>query len=639
MPISKAKTFAAYELNYRASIETPDSFWAQEAERLHWFRPFSAVKTLNSAGQNHSVRWFEDGELNVSFNCLDRHLSTHAEKPALIWEGDAPDQSRIITYRALHEDVCRLANVLKNLGVQKGDRVIIYLPMIPEAAVAMLACSRIGAIHSVVFGGFSPDSLANRLDDCTPVLIITANAGVRGGKSIPLKKNVDEALLKAAQKTVRNVIVVQHQHAETTPWDASRDLWYHAEIEKASTMCDPVSLSAEDPLFILYTSGSTGKPKGVLHTTGGYLLYAAMTHEHVFDLEKDDIFWCTADVGWITGHSYVVYGPLANGATTLMFEGVPTWPDAGRFWQIIDKYKVTLFYTAPTALRSLLRLGDDWIHPHDLSSLRVLGTVGEPIDPHTWQWYSRVIGGDRCPVVDTWWQTETGGILIAPLAGVTPTKPGSATLPFYGVQPAIVDAAGVEQKGEASGPLILTDSWPGQMRTVYQDHQRYIDTYFSTYPGQYFTGDGAHRDKDGYFWITGRIDDVLNVSGHRIGTAELEGELDAHPAVAESAVIGYPHETKGQGIYAYIALKNDFQRSASLKKELIDWIRHRIGAIATIDKIQWVDQLPKTRSGKVMRRILRKIATDEFDQLGDISTLTDPGVVDVLIHDHQNQDL
>ncbi|MEZ5918193.1 MAG: acetate--CoA ligase [Parvularculaceae bacterium] len=574
------------------------------------------------------MRWYEDGELNACVNCVDRHLEKHADDVAIIWEGDNPADSRAITYRQLHEDVCRMANILKARDVRKGDRVIIYMPMIPEAAVAMLACARIGAIHSVVFGGFSHDSLATRIEDCGAVAVITADEGVRGGRRVHLKKNVDAAIEKA--HGVRLVLVVNRTGGDIG-WTAGRDLWWHEAREDVSPNCTPEIMNAEDPLFILYTSGSTGKPKGVLHTTGGYLVFSAFTHEAVFNYKRGDIYWCTADIGWVTGHTYIVYGPLANGATTLMFEGVPTYPDASRFWNVCEKHNVNIFYTAPTALRALMREGDDFVNAADLSSVRLLGTVGEPINPEAWLWYHRVVGKGRCPIVDTWWQTETGGALITPLPGAIAAKPGSATKPFFGVQPALVDAEGAFIDGAASGNLVLLDSWPGQMRTVYGDDQRFFETYFSTYPGMYFTGDGARRDEDGYWWITGRVDDVLNVSGHRIGTAEVESALVAHPDVAEAAVVGYPHDVKGQGIYCFVTLMQGASPSNNLETELIAYVRNEIGAIAKPDKIQFAPGLPKTRSGKIMRRILRKIAENEVSAIGDTSTLADPSVVDDLV--------
>ena len=584
---------------------------------------------------NFHIRWYEDGQLNVAANCLDRHLATRGDKTAILWEGDNPGESQAITYRELYHRVCKLANALKALGVQKGDRVTIYLPMIPEAAVAMFACARIGAIHSVVFGGFSPDSLAGRISDCASTVVITADEGIRGGKKVPLKANVDQALSSPGTETVQHVLVVKRTGSNVAMY--GRDQWYHEVVDGQPDECAPVAMDAEDPLFILYTSGSTGKPKGVLHTTGGYLVYASLTHEAVFDLHEDDIFWCTADVGWVTGHSYVVYGPLANGATSLMFEGVPNYPDSSRFWQVCDKHKVTLFYTAPTALRALMREGEGPVKKFSRKTLRLLGTVGEPINPEAWEWYHRVVGDDRCPIVDTWWQTETGGILITPLPGAIAQKPGSATLPFFGVKPAIVDNEGQALEGACEGNLVITDSWPGQMRTVFGDHQRFIDTYFKTFPGRYFTGDGARRDEDGYYWITGRVDDVLNVAGHRLGTAEVESALVAHAKVAEAAVVGCPHDIKGQGIYAYVTLVVDAEPTEELRKELREWVRREIGPIATPDFIQWAPGLPKTRSGKIMRRILRKIAANEQDQLGDISTLADPSVVANLVAERMNR--
>ena len=619
-----------YRRLYAESVGDPEAFWRRVGKRLDWIKPYSRIKDVSFDANDLHIRWFHDGELNVSANCLDRHLGKHGDKPAIIWEGDDPNDSRRISYRELHADVCRCANLLTNLGVRKGDRVCIYMPMIPEAAVAMLACTRIGAVHSVVFGGFSPDSLAGRIADSQCKLVITADEGVRGGRKIALKTNVDEALTRPGTNSVETVIVVRHTGGAIA-MQAPRDRWWHTLIEGQPTTFAPVAMNAEDPLFILYTSGSTGKPKGVLHTTGGYLVYVSYTHECVFDLREDDIYWCTADVGWVTGHSYLLYGPLANGATTVMFEGVPNYPDTSRFWQVVDKHKVTLFYTAPTAIRALMREGEAPVRKTSRASLRLLGTVGEPINPEAWEWYHRVVGDGRCPIVDTWWQTETGGILITPLAGAIAQKPGSATLPFFGVKPAIVDANGVVQEGAAEGNLVLTDSWPGQMRTVYGDHQRFIDTYFKTYPGTYFTGDGARRDDDGYYWITGRVDDVINVSGHRLGTAEVESALVAHPKVAEAAVVGAPHDIKGQGIYAYVTLKSGEEPSDSLRKELVGWVRKEIGAIATPDWLQWAPGLPKTRSGKIMRRILRKIAENQPEQLGDISTLADPSVVKNLV--------
>ncbi|EIZ81267.1 acetyl-CoA synthetase [Novosphingobium sp. Rr 2-17] len=610
----------------------PDAFWRREAQRLDWITPFTKVNESSFNEADFGISWFADGALNVSANCIDRHLDGRGDQPAIIWEGDNPADSRIITYRQLHEEVCRFANVLKAQGVRRGDRVTLYLPMIPEAAFAMLACTRIGAIHSIVFAGFSPDSLASRIRDCDSRLVITADEGLRGGKTVPLKANVDAALAHCT--SVETVLVVQRTGAPVA-MKAGRDIAYADARTLASAECAIEAMGAEDPLFILYTSGSTGTPKGVLHTTGGYLLWAAMTHEQVFDYRPGEVYWCTADIGWVTGHSYVVYGPLANGATTLMFEGVPNYPDHSRFWQICDKWNVAIFYTAPTALRALMREGDSFVQATSRASLRILGSVGEPINPEAWEWYHRVVGDSHCPIVDTWWQTETGGILIAPLPGVTDLKPGSATKPLFGIHPLLVDAQGQELEGATEGNLCIAKSWPGQMRTVYGDHARFFQTYFSTYPGHYFTGDGARRDPDGYYWITGRVDDVINVSGHRMGTAEVESALVAHAHVAEAAVVGMPHPIKGQGIYAYVTLNVHENPSDELRKALIAWVRNEIGPIATPDVIQFAPALPKTRSGKIMRRILRKIAEGDTSTLGDISTLADPSVVESLIADSQ----
>jgi acetyl-CoA synthetase len=626
--ISKSR----YEDDYSRSVEHPDAFWADIARRIDWFRFPTQIRDVSFDLEDFHIRWFADGELNVSVNCLDRHLAQRGDKTALLFEGDDPTVSSAVTYRDLHARVCRLANALRNLGVKKGDRVTLYLPMIVEAAVAMLACARIGAVHSVVFGGFSPDALAGRIADCASKVVITADEGLRGGKHVPLKSNVDEALRRPGTQCVETVIVVKRTAAPVA-MQMPRDRWYDSLVDGQPVECEPERMNAEDPLFILYTSGSTGKPKGVLHTTGGYITYASFTHECVFDLREGDVFWCTADVGWVTGHSYVVYGPLANGATSVMFEGVPNYPDVGRFWQVCDKHQVTIFYTAPTAIRALMREGAAPVQRHSRQSIRLLGTVGEPINPEAWEWYHQVVGEGRCPIVDTWWQTETGGILISPLPQATPQKPGSAAEPFFGVRPALVDAQGEFIEGAGEGNLVLLDSWPGQMRTVFGDHQRFIDTYFKTYPGTYFTGDGCRRDEDGYYWITGRVDDVINVSGHRIGTAEVESALVAHPKVAEAAVVGCPHEIKGQGIYAYVTLNAGEEPSEALRKELVAWVRKEIGPIASPDHLQWAPGLPKTRSGKIMRRILRKIAEDAPDQLGDTSTLADPAVVESLVNE------
>ena len=633
----KKKAFiddAAYKKMYAESVKDPDRFWGKQAKRLDWMKTPTKFKNTSFAHENVSIKWFEDGILNVSVNCIDRHLKKRADQVAIIWEGDDPYYDKKITYRELHENVCRFANVLKKNGARKGDRVTIYMPMIPEAAYAMLACARIGAVHSVVFGGFSPDSLAGRINDCDSKLIITADEGLRGSKRVPLKFNTDEALKKCAGN--EKVIVVRRTGGAVAMQDG-RDVWYHDEAAKVSADCKPERMKAEDPLFILYTSGSTGKPKGVLHTTGGYLVYAAMTHQYVFDYHDGDIYWCTADVGWVTGHSYIVYGPLANGATTLMFEGVPNYPTNSRFWDVIDKHKVNIFYTAPTAIRALMGAGEGPVKKTSRKSLRLLGSVGEPINPEAWEWYHRVVGDHRCPIVDTWWQTETGGILIAPLPGATKLKPGSATRPFFGCQPALVDDKGNILEGEASGNLVILDSWPGQMRGVYGDHDRFVQTYFSTYKGMYFTGDGCRRDRHGYYWITGRVDDVLNVSGHRLGTAEVESALVAHPKVAEAAVVGYPHDIKGQGIYCYVTLMAGEPGGDDLRKDLVAHVRKDIGPFASPDQIQFAPGLPKTRSGKIMRRILRKIAEDDFGALGDISTLAEPAVVDDLIANRRNR--
>jgi acetyl-CoA synthetase len=625
---------ARYAAMYERSIKDPVSFWGAEAKRIDWFKPFTKVKNASFDLNHVSIKWFEDGVTNAAHNCIDRHLESRGDQIAIIWEGDDPKHDRKITYRELHAEVSRFANVLKARGAKKGDRITIYLPMIPEAAYAMLACARIGAIHSVVFGGFSPDSLAGRIEDAESTIVITADEGVRGGRKIPLKANADTAADRAG--CVASIIVVRHTGA-AVGMKAGRDFYYDEIAKEAAGECPCEPMNAEDPLFILYTSGSTGKPKGVLHTTGGYLVFAAMTHQYVFDYHDGDIYWCTADVGWVTGHSYIVYGPLANGATTLMFEGVPNYPSTSRFWEVIDKHNVNIFYTAPTAIRALMQGGDAPVKKTSRTSLRLLGTVGEPINPEAWEWYHRVVGDRRCPIVDTWWQTETGGILITPLPGATRLKPGSATRPFFGVQPEIVDAEGKVQEGAASGNLCIADSWPGQMRTVYGDHERFVQTYFTAYPGRYFTGDGCRRDADGYYWITGRVDDVINVAGHRLGTAEVESALVAHPKVSEAAVVGYPHDIKGQGIYAYVTLMAGEQPSEQLRGDLIAWVRKEIGPIASPDLIQFSPGLPKTRSGKIMRRILRKIAEDQFDNLGDTSTLAEPAVVDDLVHNRQNR--
>ncbi len=625
---------AKYTDLYARSVKDPNGFWAEQAKRIDWIKPFSKVKNTSYDPHNVSIKWFEDGTLNVCHNCVDRHLAKRGDQTAILWEGDDPKDDKKLTYKQLHAEVCRFANVLKARGVKKGDRVTIYLPMIPEAAISMLACARIGAIHSVVFGGFSPDSLAGRIEDCKSSIIVTADEGLRGGRKIPLKANVDTACDKAGG--VATVIVVKRTNASVN-MKSGRDIYYDEIAKTVSADCPCVELSAEDPLFILYTSGSTGKPKGVLHTSAGYLVYTSITHQYVFDYHDGDIYWCTADVGWVTGHSYIVYGPLSNGAISLMFEGVPNYPTTSRFWEVCDKHKVNVIYTAPTAIRALMQGGNDPVKKTSRKSLRLLGTVGEPINPEAWEWYYHVVGDDRCPIVDTWWQTETGGILITPLPGATKLKPGSATRPFFGVQPEIVDAEGKVQNGATSGNLCIADSWPGQMRTVYGDHQRFVDTYFKTYPGKYFTGDGCRRDEDGYYWITGRVDDVINVAGHRLGTAEVESALVAHPKVSEAAVVGYPHDIKGQGIYAYVTLMAGEKPSEDLRKELVGWVRKEIGPIASPDLIQFAPGLPKTRSGKIMRRILRKIAEDEFGNLGDTSTLADPAVVDDLVNNRQNK--
>ncbi|WP_150523269.1 acetate--CoA ligase [Roseibium sediminis] len=624
---------AKYLEMYKQSVENPEAFWGEHGKRVDWIKPFTKVKNTSYDYHNVDIKWFEDGTLNVSANCVDRHLETRGDQPAIIWEGDDPSEHKVITYKQLHHEVNVFANVLHSQGVKKGDRVTIYLPMIPEAAYAMLACARIGAVHSIVFGGFSPDSLAQRIEGCTSKCVITADEGLRGGRKVPLKANVD----KAVQKSPVDTVIVVKRTGGDIAMTEGRDVWYHEEADRVSDHCAPVEMNAEDPLFILYTSGSTGQPKGVLHTTGGYLVYASMTHQYVFDYKDGDVYWCTADVGWVTGHSYIVYGPLANGATTLMFEGVPTYPSPARFWEVCDKHKVNIFYTAPTAIRALMGAGDDHVTKNSLDSLRLLGSVGEPINPEAWNWYHTIVGKGRCPIVDTWWQTETGGILITPLPGATALKPGSATRPFFGVQPAIVDAEGQILDGATEGNLVITDSWPGQMRTVYGDHERFVQTYFSTYKGYYFTGDGCRRDADGYYWITGRVDDVINVSGHRMGTAEIESALVAHNKVSEAAVVGYPHDIKGQGIYAYVTLMEGEEPTDALKKELVTHVRSEIGPIASPDLIQFAPGLPKTRSGKIMRRILRKIAEDSFDNLGDTSTLADPAVVDDLIDNRQNR--
>ncbi|PSD39837.1 acetate--CoA ligase [Acinetobacter radioresistens] len=619
-----------YLKRYQHSIEQPEEFWAEEAKRIDWIKPFTQVKNSSFAADNFKIEWFADGQLNVSANCLDRHLKEHPHKPAIIWEGDHPSRHKIISFKELHDEVCRFANALKKYGIAKGDRVVLYMPMVSEAAIAMLACARIGAVHCVVFGGFSPDSLASRIEDSQAKMVITADAGMRGGKLIPLKERVDQALEHAETDSVEHVVVV-HRTGNPVEMKPERDLWYHEVITEVNEICPPEPMNAEDPLFILYTSGSTGKPKGVLHTTGGYLVYVNSTFREVFDIKQDDIYWCTADVGWITGHSYIIYGPLSNGTTTVMFEGVPQYPSWARVGHIVDKHNITILYTAPTAIRAMMREGDAYVRESDRSSLRLLGSVGEPINPEAWSWYYNVVGEGRCPIVDTWWQTETGGILISPLPGATDLKPGSATRPYFGVQPAIVDGEGKELDGAAEGNLIIKDSWPGQMRTIWGDPQRFIEAYFSTFPGNYFTGDGARRDEDGYYWITGRVDDVLNVSGHRLGTAEIESALVAHDHVAEAAVVGMPHEIKGQGICTFVTLQAGVNESEELRQELVSWVRKQLGPVATPDALHWAPALPKTRSGKIMRRILRKIAANELDSLGDTSTLAEPAVVEQLI--------
>jgi len=625
---------AKYKEMYARSVKDPNGFWGEQAKRIDWIKPFSKIKNSSYDPSNVSIKWFEDGTLNVCHNCVDRHLAKRGDQTAILWEGDDPKDDKKLTYKQLHAEVCRFANVLKSRGVKKGDRVTIYMPMIPEAAISMLACARIGAVHSVVFGGFSPDSLAGRIEDCKSNVVVTADEGVRGGRKIPLKANVDAACDKAGGVT--SVIVVKRTNAAVT-MKSGRDIYYDEVAKTVGADCPCEEMNAEDPLFILYTSGSTGKPKGVLHTSGGYLVYTSITHQYVFDYHEGDIYWCTADVGWVTGHSYILYGPLSNGAISIMFEGVPNYPTSSRFWEVCDKHKVNIIYTAPTAIRALMQGGNDPVKKTSRKSLRLLGTVGEPINPEAWEWYYHVVGDDRCPIVDTWWQTETGGILITPLPGATKLKPGSATRPFFGVQPEIVDAEGKVQSGATSGNLCIVDSWPGQMRTVYGDHQRFIDTYFKTYPGKYFTGDGCRRDEDGYYWITGRVDDVINVAGHRLGTAEVESALVAHPKVSEAAVVGYPHDIKGQGIYAYVTLMVGEKPTEDLRKELVGWVRKEIGPIASPDLIQFAPGLPKTRSGKIMRRILRKIAEDEYGNLGDTSTLADPAVVDDLVSNRQNK--
>jgi acetyl-CoA synthetase len=625
---------SSYEAKYKQSIDNNEKFWAEEGKRIHWFKPYAKTKEVTYSTKKVSIKWFYDGTTNVSYNCIDRHLPKRAKQTAIIFEGDDPKESKNITYQELSDEVCKLANGLKEIGVKKGDRVTIYMPMVPEGVYAMLACTRIGAIHSVVFGGFSPDSIVNRILDCKSEFVITADEGLRGQKVIPLKKNIEEALKKCPN--VKKCIVLKRTGG-SVPFDSKRDVWYHELTSKMPTTCKPEEMNAEDPLFILYTSGSTGKPKGALHTTGGYLVYASMTHQYIFDYKDGDIYWCTADIGWVTGHSYIVYGPLSNGATTLVFEGVPSYPDASRFWQVIDKHKVNIFYTAPTALRALMREGDAMVKKTSRKSLKLLGSVGEPINPEAWIWYHKVVGDSRCPIVDTWWQTETGGILISPQPGAIDLKPGSATKPFYGIKPTIVDEKGNELTGACEGRLCMSDSWPGQMRTVYGDHQRFIDTYFSQHDGKYFTGEGCKRDEDGYYWITGRVDDVIIVSGHNLGTAEIESAFVAHPKVAEAAVVGYPHDIKGQGLYCYVTLKVGENGSDALKKELKDLVRKIIGPLATPDLIHFTPGLPKTRSGKIMRRILRKVAENQFENLGDTSTLADPTVVQSLIDNRLNK--